>query len=48
MGGGGVFGVEGVGCVCVCVYGGGGGGGFMHGHNPAPEGRPPLPAASHN
>lgn len=25
-----------------------GGGGFMHGHNPAPKGRPPLPAASHN
>lgn len=38
---------------CGWVGGGGGGlgaeeGGFMHGHNPAPKGRPPLPAASHN
>lgn len=30
------------------VWRSGGGGGFMHGHNPAPKGRPPLPAASHN
>lgn len=44
MGGsGGEFGVEKEG-----VGGFWGGGGVMPGHNPAPEGRPPLPAASHN
>lgn len=35
-------------CVCLCVVVVVVGRGFMHGHNPAPEGRPPLPAASHN
>lgn len=39
---------------CVWRWDGGGllgeerGDRFMHGHNPAPKGRPPLPAASHN